>query len=101
MANLEATLTRHNGTRWLQLFPYSLVLMQRRTLPGSLMNVDDQLRGLCDRASLSRDPAEVTEILSQLRAILHQHIAGIRKLVNERRRRSELQQELSDIAHVF
>ena len=64
------------------------------------MNVDDQVRELCDRALSSRDPAEVSEmILSQVRALLHEHVARIRKLVAERRRRSELEQP-SDIAMV-
>jgi hypothetical protein len=63
------------------------------------MNVDDQVRELCDRALSSRDPAEVSEmILSQVRALLHEHVARIRKLVAERRRRSELEQP-SDIAY--
>ena len=62
------------------------------------MNTDDQIRELCARAAATQDPEDVSKILSQLRAVLREHIARIEEMVEERRRVAEPEHKLSKSA---
>jgi hypothetical protein len=58
-----------------------------RTLLGSLMStfsrsrrLEDRIRRLCTQAVASTDISELSQILEQLTAALHDHIERLRKL---------------------
>jgi hypothetical protein len=46
------------------------------------INTEDRIRELCARAAATEDPDEIDEIVSQLRAELHQQITYLRSMVD-------------------
>jgi hypothetical protein len=63
--------------------------------PGPSMDGHDLVRELCARATATSRPEELDAILSQLRAVVREHIARIESLIEERRRRANPEHELS------
>jgi hypothetical protein len=59
------------------------------------MNGYDPVRELCARAAAASQPEELDEILAQLRAVVREHMARIESMIEERRRRAELEHEPS------
>jgi len=51
------------------------------------MDGQDPVRELCARAAASQDTEEVSKILSQLRAVLREHITRVESMIIEERRR--------------
>lgn len=55
------------------------------------MNAEEQARALCARAIAIDDPDGLDEILAQLNALLHEHIAKLEAMIEQRRLRVELE----------
>jgi hypothetical protein len=68
MSCIEQSLDVRDTTSTLARF----VLMLRR--------LDDRIRALCAKAVQSKDPAEIHNILCQLRAALREHTQRLRRL---------------------
>jgi hypothetical protein len=72
---------------------------QRRSILSSfVMDAEDRARKLCERAAASQDPDELDESLAQLNALLHEHIARLQAMIEQRRLRVDLERLLGKSA---
>jgi len=58
------------------------------------MDAEEQARSLCARAIATDDPHELDEILAQLQALLRKHLTIMEEMIEERRRRADLEHVL-------
>ena len=62
------------------------------------MNAEDRAGELCARAELTEDLDELDEILVELRALIRDYFAHVSEVIQERRRRADLENQLGKSA---